>query len=139
MMQVFEGPLCCNTGVCGTDPDQALVDFTADLDWLKRQGVEVHRANLAQDPTAFADSEVARAFVKKVGAQGLPLIVSDGVTVVTGRYPSRGELARIAGVSESESDEASTAATSENSCDPDSGCCAPTATISADAVAAKPR
>ena len=30
MISVFEGPLCCNTGVCGTDPDQALVNFTAD-------------------------------------------------------------------------------------------------------------
>lgn len=98
MTQVFEGPLCCNTGVCGPDPDQALVDFTADLDWLTRQGVSVRRANLAQDPAAFADSAVARAFVQKVGASGLPLIVADDVTVATGRYPSRAELARIAGV-----------------------------------------
>ncbi|MGO1317795.1 MAG: arsenite efflux transporter metallochaperone ArsD [Cellulomonadaceae bacterium] len=98
MIQVFEGPLCCNTGVCGSDPDQALVDFTADLDWLTRQGVSVRRANLAQDPAAFADSAVARAFVQKVGASGLPLIVVDDVTVATGRYPSRAELARIAGV-----------------------------------------
>ena len=98
MIQVFEGPLCCNTGVCGPDPDQALVDFTADLDWLTRQGVSVRRANLAQDPAAFADSAVARAFVLKVGASGLPLIVADDVTVATGRYPSRAELARIAGV-----------------------------------------
>ena len=97
MIQVFEGPLCCNTGVCGPDPDQALVDFTADLDWLTRQGVSVRRANLAQDPAAFADSAVARAFVQKVGAFGLPLIVADDVTVATGRYPSRAELARIAG------------------------------------------
>lgn len=100
MIQVFEGPLCCNTGVCGPDPDQALVDFTADLDWLTRQGVSVRRANLAQDPAAFADSAVARAFVQKVGASGLPLIVVDDVTVATGRYPSRAELARIAGVEE---------------------------------------
>ena len=98
MIQVFEGPLCCNTGVCGPDPDQALVDFTADLDWLTRQGVSVRRANLAQDPAAFADSAVARAFVQKVGASGLPLIVADDVTVATGRYPSRAELPRIAGV-----------------------------------------
>ena len=98
MIQVFEGPLCCNTGVCGPDPDQALVDFTADLGWLTRQGVSVRRANLAQDPAAFADSAVARAFVQKVGASGLPLIVADDVTVATGRYPSRAELARIAGV-----------------------------------------
>lgn len=98
MIQIFEGPLCCNTGVCGPDPDQALVNFTADLDWLTRQGVSVQRANLAQDPAVFAENTVARAFVQKVGASGLPLIVVDDVTVVTGRYPSRAELARIAGI-----------------------------------------
>ncbi|MCI1675594.1 MAG: arsenite efflux transporter metallochaperone ArsD [Ancrocorticia sp.] len=98
MISVFEGPLCCNTGVCGTDPDQALVQFTADADWMERQGVEVHRANLAQDPQAFADSAIARSFMQVAGAEGLPLTLVDGVTVMTGRYPSREELAVFAGL-----------------------------------------
>ena len=98
MISVFEGPLCCNTGVCGTDPDQALVNFTADLDWLRRQGVTVQRANLAQDPAAFAGSPVARAFMQVAGADGLPLVVVDGVAVSTNRYPSREELAVFAGL-----------------------------------------
>lgn len=137
MIQVFEGPLCCNTGVCGPDPDQALVDFTADLDWLTRQGVSVRRANLAQDPAAFADSAVARAFVQKVGASGLPLIVADDVTVATGRYPSRAELARIAGV-EAPAENAATGCCGSTTAAPaaagccgnepaaSSGCCGPT-------------
>ena len=134
MIQVFEGPLCCNTGVCGPDPDQALVDFTANLDWLARQGVSVRRANLAQDPTAFADSAIARAYVQKVGASGLPLIVADDVTVATGRYPSRAELARIAGIAAPTETTAtgccggSTAAPAASACCGDeapvsSGCC----------------
>ncbi|PFG20493.1 arsenite efflux transporter metallochaperone ArsD [Serinibacter salmoneus] len=117
-IQVFEGPLCCNTGVCGTDPDQALIDFTADLAWLSSQGVAVRRANLAQDPAVFAENPIARAFVQKVGAQGLPLIVVDDVTVVTGRYPGRDELARIAGL-ETAAAASVTAPTGET----DSGCC----------------
>ena len=139
MIQVFEGPLCCNTGVCGPDPDQALVDFTADLDWLTRQGVSVRRANLAQDPAAFADSAVARAFVQKVGASGLPLIVADDVTVATGRYPSRAELARIAGVEAPAEDSvtgccgSSTAVTAAGCCGNEpmtsSGCCGPTQSV----------
>jgi len=27
VIRVFEPALCCNTGVCGTDPDQALMDL----------------------------------------------------------------------------------------------------------------
>ena len=121
MIQVFEGPLCCNTGVCGPDPDQALVNFTADLDWLQHQGVAIRRANLAQDPAAFADSDLARSFRQKVGASGLPLIVVDDVTVVTGRYPSRSELARIAGL-EAPTDVAASGCCSEDS-PTSAGCC----------------
>ena len=37
-IRVFEPALCCNTGVCGPDVDQALVDFSADLSHLKGLG-----------------------------------------------------------------------------------------------------
>lgn len=30
-LTVFDSAMCCNTGVCGSDVDQALVDFSADL------------------------------------------------------------------------------------------------------------
>lgn len=132
MFQVFEGPLCCNTGVCGPNPDQALVNFTSDLDWLSRQGVTVQRANLAQDPNAFADSTIARGFVQKVGASGLPLIVVDDVTVATGRYPSRAELAKFAGLeayadfpTDDDSREPGATSTEAGCCGDgaDSGCC----------------
>ncbi|WP_367343248.1 arsenic metallochaperone ArsD family protein, partial [Propionibacterium sp.] len=58
----------------------------------------VQRANLAQDPAAFAGSPVARAFMQVAGADGLPLVVVDGVAVSTNRYPSREELAVFAGL-----------------------------------------
>ncbi|MFZ2624391.1 MAG: arsenite efflux transporter metallochaperone ArsD [Propionibacterium sp.] len=133
-MTVFEGPLCCNTGVCGTDPDQALVDFTADARWLAEQGVAVTRANLAQDPVAFAADESARAFLKVAGVEGLPLVRMDGVTVLTGRYPTRSELARFAGLAAPQPEPAPTAkeqdTTEASGCcggeaPSDSGCCAP--------------
>lgn len=98
MISVFEGPMRCNTGVCGTDPDQALVQFTADADWMERMGVEVKRANLAQDPQAFADSDIARRFVQVAGAGALPLVLVDDVPVLTGRYPTRKEMAVLTGL-----------------------------------------
>lgn len=123
MIEIFEGPLCCNTGVCGTDPDQELVTFTADVDWLTRQGVAVRRANLAQDPVAFADSPIARTFVRMVGVEGLPLVVADEVTMVAGRYPSRAELARIAGIDAPTEASAGCCSDSSKSQTAQSGCC----------------
>lgn len=100
-IRVFEPALCCNTGVCGEDVDQALVDFTADLDALKRQGVDITRHNLANDPTAFAEHPVVTSFLRAAGSEGLPLVLVDDVTVLTGRYPTRAMLARYAGLAES--------------------------------------
>ena len=40
-LQVFDPALCCSTGVCGAEVDQALVDFSADVDWLKQAGGQI--------------------------------------------------------------------------------------------------
>jgi arsenite-transporting ATPase len=98
-IRVFEPALCCNTGVCGTDLDRALVDFTADLHHLPAQGVDIERHNLANDPSAFATDETVRAFLQVAGSEGLPLTLVDGVTVAVGSYPTRGQLLAFAGVS----------------------------------------
>ncbi|WP_030517817.1 arsenite efflux transporter metallochaperone ArsD [Nocardia sp. NRRL WC-3656] len=97
-IEVFEPALCCNTGVCGGDVDQALVTFTADMDWITSQGGDIARYNLASEPLAFAEREPVKAFLQISGSEGLPLILVDGVTAVTGRYPDRAQLAKWAGI-----------------------------------------
>jgi len=97
-IHVYEPALCCNTGVCGPDPAQELVTFTADLAYVKSQGGDAVRHNLASDVQAFAASEAVRGFLQTAGSEGLPLVLVDGVTVLTGRYPTRTELLRWAGL-----------------------------------------
>jgi hypothetical protein len=97
-IQVFDPALCCSTGVCGVDVDQALINFSADLDWAKQNGASIERFNLAQQPMAFADNPTVKTFLELSGQEGLPLILLDGETVLTGRYPSRAELARWADI-----------------------------------------
>jgi AhpD family alkylhydroperoxidase len=95
-IQIFDPAMCCSTGVCGIDVDQALVTFAADVDWLKSQGVEVVRANLAQQPQDFADHARIRQLLQAQGDKALPAIVVDGELKSSGRYPSRDEMARWA-------------------------------------------
>lgn len=97
-IRVFEPALCCNTGVCGPDVDQALIDFTADLEYLTSRGADIARHNLANDPMAFAGDETVRAFLQVAGSEGLPLTTVDGVTVMTGAYPTRDQLVKFAGL-----------------------------------------
>lgn len=98
-IHVFEPALCCSTGVCGTDVDQGLVTFTADLDHVRSLGGDVSRFNLASEPQAFVDNPLVVNFLQAAGSEGLPLVLADGVTVMAGRYPTRDELLRFAGVS----------------------------------------
>ncbi len=97
-LQVFDPALCCPTGVCGTEVDPVLISFSADVDWLKHAGGQIERFNLAQQPMAFADNAVVKAFLERSGSEGLPLILLDGEIAMAGRYPTRKELARFAGI-----------------------------------------
>jgi hypothetical protein len=97
-IEVFDPAFCCSTGVCGTDVDQALVNFAADVAWAKQQGAQIQRANLSQQPLAFAQNAAVKGFLERSGAQALPLILVDGQVALAGRYPTRAELARFAGI-----------------------------------------
>ncbi len=97
-LAVYDPPQCCATGVCGTDVDQRLVDFAADLDWLKSQGVEVRRINLSQEPMEFVSNPAIKALMDTAGTEALPAVLVEGALVSTARYPTRPELAKWAGL-----------------------------------------
>jgi AhpD family alkylhydroperoxidase len=112
-LQVFDPAMCCSTGVCGPNPDPVLPRFAADLQWLAKQGIAVERFNLAQQPQAFAASEMVKTALAEYGNDCLPLIlVNDGI-VSRGSYPTRKELATLAGLSDDEAPSLYTEAVAE--------------------------
>lgn len=96
-IQVFDPALCCSTGVCGVEVDQALVDFSSDVDWVKQNGGKIERFNLSQQPMEFANNPIVKSFLERSGQEGLPLILLDGEVALAGRYPSRVELGKWIG------------------------------------------
>jgi len=104
-IQIYDPALCCSTGVCGVDADQALINFSADVDWAKQRGALIERFNLAQQPMAFAENQTVKAFRELSGQDGLPLILLDGAIVLAGRYPGREEIARWVGMPLSDAEE----------------------------------
>jgi hypothetical protein len=99
-VKVYDPALCCATGVCGVETDQALVTFSADVEWAREKGGLVERFNLAQQPLAFAEHPVVRSFLERSGAEALPVILVDDEIALAGRYPSRRDLARWLGLEE---------------------------------------
>ncbi|AMV36362.1 arsenite efflux transporter metallochaperone ArsD [Planctomyces sp. SH-PL62] len=117
-LAVYDPPMCCSTGVCGPAVDPTLPRVSADLDWLKRQGVEVERYNLAQQPQAFASNPTVTAALREHGNDCLPLVLVDGEVVSRGTYPDRAEFARLSGLAAAE-------AVGEAPKEAASSCCSP--------------
>ncbi len=97
-LQIFDKPLCCSSGVCGADVDPALVTFSADLQWLERQGVQVQRINPAHRPELFAASGLIREELKKHGNGCLPVVVVNNAVVSRSVMPNRNQLAAWTGI-----------------------------------------
>ena len=98
VLRVFDPPMCCATGVCGPGVDPELARFSADLEWLKGQGVQVQRFNLAQQPGAFVEHTAVKEALQTRGNESLPMVLVDDRVAVEGAYPSRDALAALAGV-----------------------------------------
>ena len=123
-LTVYDPAMCCSTGICGADVDQRLVNFAADLDWLKSEGIDVKRINISNEPMEFAINPTIKAVLDSDGVEGLPVILINGDSRSQGRFPDRAELAGWAGVALKEAEAATSGccggdAKSEAS----SGCC----------------
>jgi hypothetical protein len=58
---------------------------------------------------AFAENPVVKSFLDRSGQEALPLILIDGDVALAGRYPTRKELARWAGIAETTDNQAAKA------------------------------
>lgn len=103
VLQIYDQPMCCSTGVCGTDVDPTLVNFSADLDWLTRHGVVVERYNPSHDPRAFVTNPVVRNALQESNGECLPLVLWGGAVVSAGGYPDRTRLATTVGLASTSS------------------------------------
>lgn len=117
-LQVFDPAMCCSTGVCGPDVDTKLVQFAADLDWLKSQGVIIQRHNLSQNPAAFVENAAVSAALKDKGEGALPTLLVNGKLATVGHYPDRAELASLFKLKST-----TTPAPAKSSCCGGSSCC----------------
>ena len=98
LLQIFDPPMCCSSGVCGPSVDPKLPRFAADLDWLRTQGVRVERFNLAHQPQAFVAQEDVKTAIRADPKHALPLVRLNGHIVSKGIYPSRQMLAAWCGI-----------------------------------------
>lgn len=82
----------------GAAADQAVGDFATDVEWATKQGASIERFSFAEQPLAFAQNAVVEDFLERSGHDALPLVLVNGEMALSGRHPTRSELARWAGL-----------------------------------------
>lgn len=97
-MQIYEPTDCFEKGLFSDNPDPALLRISHALNVLRLYFIKVGRFNLKDAPEEFEKNETVRAFLEKNGPEGLPLVLLDGEPVITGRYPTNGELTKMLGL-----------------------------------------
>lgn len=97
-LEVFDPPMCCATGICGNNVDPKLVTFASDLEWLKKQGIDVVRYGLSFEPAEFVKNEDVKTTLQKEGNDCLPIVMADNQLVYKGIYPSREQLAKACNI-----------------------------------------
>jgi hypothetical protein len=92
IIEIYEPPLCCPTGVCGPAPDPDLAALQETILKLKKAGFSAERIALNQQPKRFMNNPVVKDIILSEGKESLPITLVEGKLVIKGRYPKYEEL-----------------------------------------------
>jgi hypothetical protein len=93
MIEIFDKPLCCPTGLCGPTIDQSLLDINELLLHLQATGISVERYQMNAQPTLFATNAEVMRLLQTQQMAALPITTIDGRVIKSGAYPVWEELA----------------------------------------------
>ncbi len=95
VIEIFDPPMCCPTGLCGPAIDPALLDISEAIVKLKTEfdgRATVERYLLGQQPAKFVQQAEVIGRLKQDGVPVLPITVVNGVIRKERAYPSYSEL-----------------------------------------------
>ena len=92
IIEIYEPPLCCPTGVCGPAPDPDLAVLQETILRLKKAGFSAERIVLNQQPKRFMNNPVVKNILMSEGKESLPITLVEGKLFIKGRYPKYEEL-----------------------------------------------
>jgi len=92
VLEIFDPPMCCPTGLCGPVLDQTLLDVSEMIFALQSKGFAVKRYQMASDPNSFLNNEAVMRLVREHQMSALPVIVINGKVIKFGSYPTMAEV-----------------------------------------------
>jgi hypothetical protein len=75
IIELYDPPMCCSTGICGPSVDEKLVKINEDLHKIKTMfsDITVERYMITQQPLKFKENSSVYAMVQAKGKNVLPI------------------------------------------------------------------
>jgi len=91
---IYEGMLCCSTGICGPEPNQALIQLSEDVKRLQAEFPDesITRVSMSFNAQMFLQSPDILELLKKQGTEILPISTLNGKILVEQRYMTYDEM-----------------------------------------------
>ena len=95
---IYEGAMCCSTGVCGPEPDQELIALNETNKKLQGEyngQLNIIRASLAFNSLLFFTNKEVFQMVKDNGQEILPITAINGEIVARQKYLKYDEIKKL--------------------------------------------
>ncbi|MDB4895800.1 MAG: transcriptional regulator [Firmicutes bacterium] len=93
VVEIYDPPMCCSTGVCGPSVDPKLLAIQETILKLEAEGVTVKRYQVTTHPAAFLKhAEVAAMLRTPEGLKSLPVTTVNGTVISKGGYPGVAQI-----------------------------------------------
>ena len=92
VVELFDPPMCCPTGLCGPELDQTLLDVSEMIMTLQAEGIGVERYQITSHPQKFMNNNDVMRLVREQQMAALPITAVHGQVVKVGAYPTLEEL-----------------------------------------------
>jgi hypothetical protein len=92
VVEFFDPPMCCPTGLCGPTLDQTLLDVNEMILAIQAEGLTVARYQMTGQPQAFLSNPDVMRLVREQQMAALPITAVRGQVVKVGTYPTLDEV-----------------------------------------------
>lgn len=92
VVELYDPPMCCPTGLCGPTLDQTLLDVNEMIAALQASGVHVERYQMTSHPQKFINNADVMRLVREKQMAALPITAVRGQIVKVGAYPTLDEV-----------------------------------------------
>lgn len=91
---IYEGAMCCSTGVCGPEPDKDLIEFNKTLKRLQGEfkDLDITRASISFNVKMFLEDKEIFQLVREKGQDILPITTINREIIAKQKYLKFDEL-----------------------------------------------